>query len=154
MHLSSLSFLIPIVLLDLPNYIHLSLVSLMFSSLVYHNCPNRLTKLIDYANIINVCSNIYFYDPSYSFVLIVLYFIESILFRTNMVKNIIYFLCYSKFSQYCLVNTFFFSSLTVYGIHLYRKEFTETQRWLWHIGQAMYIYSSLSTEFEQRKNFM
>ncbi len=154
MHLSSLSFLIPIVLLDLPNYIHLSLVSLMFSSLVYHNFSNPFTKFIDYANIINVCSNIYFNDSSYSRVFIVLYLMEYIMLKTSIVKNIIYFLCYSKYSEFRSVNAFFLSSLAIYGIHLYRNECTEMQRWLWHLGQALYIYSSLSTEYGQTQKFM
>ena len=146
-----MSFLIPIVLLDLPNYIHHSLISLMFSSLLYHNFSNPFTKFIDYANIINVCSNIYFNDSSYSLVFITLYLMENIMFKTNIVKNIIYFLCYSKYSEFRSVNAFFFSSLAIYGIHLYRNEFTETQRWLWHLGQAMYIYSSLSIPDEEVK---
>ena len=148
MYLSSLSFLIPILSLKLPIYIHIPLVGLLISSLIYHNYPNKFTKFIDYANIINVCSNIYFRNYYFSFLFILFFFIEYSLYNMTNFKNIVYFLSYSKYSEYFYVNLFFFSSLVIYFIHISRKEFTSIQRWLWHLGQAMFIFSSLSTEYD------
>ena len=148
MYFSSFCFLIPIVLLNLPPYIAISIIGLTISSFTYHNVSNKITKFIDYANIINLCSNVYFENYYYSFLFVILYFLEFRTLQTHNVKNIIYFLCYSKYCAYRIVNLFFFLSVFVYIIHVLRKEFTISQRWLWHFGQAMYIYYSLSTQYK------
>lgn len=148
MYYSSLSFFIPLILLNLPNFINISILSLLVSSLLYHNYPSKILKFIDYSNIINLSSNIYFHNYYYSFFFIFVYFIEFILYKTHHTKNIIYFLAYSKYSNFFSVNFFFFSSLLVYITHIIKNEFTQLQRWLWHFGQAMFIYSSLSTQYK------
>lgn len=148
MYYSSLSFFIPIIFLNLPTFLNISIFSLAFHSFIYHNYPNKLSKFLDYSNIINVCSNIYFKNFYYSFFFLLLSVIEFYTFKTYHIKNFIYFLSYSKYSKYFLVNLFFFSSLLIYINHLQKNKFTRLQRWLWHFGQGMYIYSSLSTEYK------
>jgi hypothetical protein len=148
MYFSSFCFLIPIFFLTLPQYIIISIITLTGSSFTYHNFPNKITKFIDYSNIINLGSNVYFENYYYSFLFIILYVLEFRTLHTHNIKNIVYFLCYSKYCSDKIVNLFFFLSLFVYIIHVVRKEFTVTQRWLWHFGQAMYIYYSLSTHYK------
>ena len=109
MYFSSFCFLIPIVLLNLPPYIAVSIIGLTISSFTYHNVSNKITKFIDYANIINLCSNVYFENYYYSFLFVILYFLEFRTLQTHNVKNIIYFLCYSQIFALIGLSIFSFS---------------------------------------------
>lgn len=157
MYYSSICFLIPILFLDVPYSIFTSLLCLGIFSFIYHNYPSKMTLILDKSNIINTCSIIYFNNFSISLYYIVIYLIEQKLWKTEFVVFFVYFLSYSKFMKNPIVNVYFFLSLFIYCItYLQEKNqfnFYPYQRWLWHFGQAMYIYHSISENYSQRLEF-
>ena len=108
MYYSSICFIIPILLLDIPVYHALSLFCLTLSSLAYHNYPNQMTKRIDYSNIINTCSIIYFENVDISIYYLFLYFIEQSYFKTHFIMYFLYFLSYTKYMKSPVVTLFLF----------------------------------------------
>ena len=157
MNYSSICFLLPILFLNVPHSLFTSLICLSFCSFLYHNYPNKMTLLLDHSNIINTCSMIYFNSFPISVYYILLFLIEQKLWKTQFVVFFIYFLSYSKFMKNPIVNLYFFSSLFIYCItYLQEKNqlnFYPYQRWLWHFGQSMYIYHSISESYSQRLKF-
>lgn len=157
MHYSSICFLLPILFLEVPHSFFISLVCLCSFSFIYHNYPNKMTLLLDHGNIINTCSIIYFNNFSISLYYIVLFLIEQKLWKTQYVVFFVYLLSYSKFMKNPIVNLYFFSSLLVYCITYFQEKnqfnFYPYQRWLWHFGQSMYIYHSISESYSQRLKF-
>jgi hypothetical protein len=149
MYYSSLCLLIPVLFLELSNFLFYSLLSLSLFSFIYHNNNNRVTKILDYTNIVNISAN-FCLDFPYSFLYILLFLIEEGLFETHYSKNIIYLLAYSKVFYIKNVNPWFFMSLFVYCQATYFKRFHCIERWLWHFGQAMYLYVILFTMYPSR----
>ena len=149
MYYSSLCLLIPVLFLELSNFLFYSLLSLSLCSFIYHNNTNRITKILDYVNIVNISAH-FCLDFPYSSLYILLFLIEEILFETHYSKNIIYLLAYSKVCHIKNVNSWFFISLFVYCQATYFKRFHRIERWLWHFGQGMYLYCVLSTMYPSR----
>ena len=154
MYYSSICFILPILLLDIPFYHALSLFCLTISSFLYHNYPNQMTKRIDYSNIINTCSIIYFEEIDISIYYLFLYFIEQTYFKTHFIMYFLYFLSYTKYMKSPVVSLYFFLSLFIFGITFFQEknqfDFYPYQRWLCHFGQSMYIYHSLSENYIHR----
>lgn len=154
MYYSSICFLIPILLLDLPSYLIFSLFCLTFASFLYHNYPNKITKRLDNANIINTCSIIYFNNFNISLYYLFLYCIEQRYSKTHCIMYFIYFLSYTKFMKNQVITLYLFLSLFIFGITFFQEknqfDFYPYQRWLWHFGQAMYVYHSLSENYIHR----
>jgi hypothetical protein len=154
MYYSPICFLIPILLLDLPFYHLFSLFCLTLASFLYHNYPNKITNRFDNANIINTCSIMYFNNFNTSLYYLFLYFIEKRYSKTHYIMYFIYFLSYTKFMKSPIINLYFFSSLFIFGITFFQEknqfDFYPYQRWLWHFGQAMYVYHSLSENYIHR----
>lgn len=149
MYYSSLCLLTPVLFLELSNFLFYSLLSLSLCSFIYHNYPNRLTKTLDYVNIVNISANFCLDFPS-SFLYILIYLIEEGLIGTHYSKNIIYLLAYSKVCHVQNVNPWFFFSLFVFFQSNGIKRFHWIQRWLWHFGQGMYLYYALITMYPTR----
>lgn len=154
MYYSSICFFFPILLLNLPNHISLSLIFLTIFSFIYHNHPHKITRFLDHSNIINTCSMIYFDDFNISLYYLFLHSIEQKYLKSHFIMYFVYFLSYTKFCKNPVVNLYFFLSLFVYGITYFQEKnqfnFYPYQRWLWHFGQAMYIYHSLSENYDLR----
>ena len=149
MYYSSVCLLTPVLFLELSNFLFYSFISLSLCSFIYHNNTNRITKIFDYVNIVNLSAN-FCIDFPYSFLSILIYLIEEGLFETHYSKNIIYLLAYSKVCHVQNVNPWFFFSLFVYCQAIYFQRFHWMERWLWHFGQGMYLYHALITMYPTR----
>ena len=122
MYYSSMCFILPILLLDIPFYHALSLFSLTLSSFLYHNYPNQMTKRIDYSNIINTCSIIYFEDIDISIYYLFLYFIEQTYFKSHFIMFFVYFLSYTKYMKSPVVSLYFFFILIYFGNYFFSRK--------------------------------
>lgn len=147
--MSSICLFIPVFFLELPLFLHFSILQLIVYSFIYHNYPCSITKTMNYANIVNVCSYVYFQSPI-SVYFVLFYILEQYYVGTNIIKNITYFLTYSKFSHVPLVNLFFWYSLIIYINSKYNHGFLWYERWIWHFCQGMYMYYCLSTLYPLR----
>lgn len=166
MHHSYLLFLSPIIILKLPLQIICALLLLTLSTLIYHNNTNmeidRLLFFFDQMNIINTCCIISFESQSISVLCICLYFIETILFKTQIVPFLIFFLSSLRFINnfYCFY--FFFCACSIYGYYLYHniEKFDNIDRYIWHLSQVLYITIGISklypfnTKIDFLKNFI
>ena len=154
MYYSSVCFLIPIILLDLPYYIIISLIYLTTFSFIFHNFPNKITRILDHCNIINTCSLLYFDDFTISLYYLCLYGLEQRYRQTDYVMYFIYFLSYTKYCNNPYSTLYFFTSILIFTTTYFQEKnsfnFYNYQRWLWHFGQGMYIYHSISENYSNR----
>ena len=153
----SLSFLflgLPILLIRVPSYILFSVLSLLISSFLYHNIANHETilgyyiLLFDQLNIINTCCMISFHSMPFSIDFMSMYLIERFIYNQCTTCWFIYFISFLNMMT-IPITIFFFINLLIY-CNLQDREFTEIERYAWHISQAIYIFLALSNIYRFR----
>lgn len=155
MNLSFLLLLLPGVYLDIPIQIILSLLSLSFSSLLFHNIEfhEKIPFILDFdqMNIINTCIMITFDSFLLSGKLILMSILERMFLRSGVTCMIVYLVCFLKNYTNHSILIFFLLNLSIYTItNLQNRDFSEIERYIWHSSQAIYITLGLCNKYYPR----
>ena len=155
MNLSFLLFSIPIVMNKVPVGICLSLIFLQFSSFLYHNCNTNdrdameLVLLFDQLNIINTSCMISLQSVIISCQFCFLFLLEKILWNCSFVCYFVYFFSFLNMATMPLF-IIFILNLSIY-YYVQGREFTNTERYIWHMCQSLYITVAIGKLYEYRK---
>jgi hypothetical protein len=155
MNLSFLLFSIPIVMKKVPIGICLSLIFLQFSSFLYHNCDTNdrdameLALLFDQLNIINTSCMISLQSAIVSCQFCFLFLLEKILWNCSFVCHFVYLFSFIKMATMPLFLILILNSSIYYYVQ--GREFTNTERYIWHMCQSLYITVALGKLYEHRK---
>ena len=158
MNLSFLLFSIPLVLSNVPIGIFISLVFLQFSSFLYHNCnvndrdAIELALLFDQINIINTSCMIGLQSVMISCQFCVLFLLEKILWNRSLVCHFVYIVSFIKMATIPLFFIFILNMIIYYCVQ--GREFSNMERYLWHICQSLYITIALSRLYNFRKHIL
>lgn len=156
MNLSFLLLLLPCVYVDLPIQLILSLLSLSFSSLLFHNIEfhEKIPFILEFdqINIINTCIMITFDSLSLSGKLILLSILERMFLRSGgFTCMIVYLICFLKNYTNHSILIFFLLNLSIYTMtNLQNRDFSDIERYIWHSSQAMYITLGLCNKYYPR----
>ena len=155
MNLSFLFLSLPIVLIQIPWFIFLSIISLLGSSFLYHNHTSHFwgyyILLFDQLNIINTCILISFGSLSVSLDFMTIYILERFLYNNCISCCFVYFLSFLNMMDIHLSILFCFNLLLYCWVQ--GREFSELERYAWHFIQAIYILMALSKKYPFRSGF-
>ena len=157
MNLSFLLLLLPAIYVDVPIQIIVSLLSLCFSSLLFHNINEYDGKIpfilaFDQINIINTCIMITFDSWSISLRFILLSLLERLFQRSGgFTCMMVYFFCFIMNFTNNTILILFLLNLSIYTItNLQNRDFTSLERYIWHGSQAVYITFGLLNTYDPR----
>lgn len=146
---------LPIILLNIPTELIISLSFLMFSSFLYHNNEEQDTSLsyfilvFDQLNIINTSCMISFYSFKNSFQYMSLYLLEKYIFDGSLTAQFVYFIAFINLLD--LRTLLFFILNTLIYIYVQNREFSTIERYVWHLSQSIYIIFGLIQKYPFRK---
>lgn len=157
MNCSFLLLGIPILLLNIPFKIILSILLLLFSSFLYHNYYenqdnsfySKYILLFDQLNIIHTSCMIGLQSYHYSLQYIFIYLIEKFMYNGSWTCRFVYFLCFLNMINipiFC-----FFVINTLIYTYCQNRDFSIIERYLWHSSQSIYILLALLKIYSFRK---
>lgn len=141
MNFSFLYFLLPIIYLQLPMYIIVSLFYLSLSKMIQYNQKQFL--FFNQTNIINIYSILFFRDYKMSLHILLLFFLENYFCNTKFSLYFVQLLCFLKFSFEPKILLWMTISICLY-LSKYKKS-------TFHFAQSMVIYYCLSFQYNKRE---
>lgn len=139
----------------------ISFLLLTLSTFLYHNNTKKelhdFLFFFDQLCIINCCSSFRFQSPYIRILFMYLYFLELILFQTQLVISFVFIYTALPFIRKNLISCYFYVfSVVLYTYYLYYnfQTLNTIDRNLWHLSQVLYILTSLKDLHQPRFGFM
>ncbi len=147
--LSSLLFALVPLLASMPLHVKIGLYGLAMASSVYHINPTKLTDAVDGAFItyVTACYTLHYMPtPWIPLVLAVASILENYQYDTYWIKRFSFVICaiYMTYLQKYLLIPFVPSIMSYISAN---NIWTQQHRFMWHGGQALYIYGGAITHW-------